>query len=187
MTTPWLRILLVLICLSPALGCARARMQATAAEVAGAVDQLRADIETQALIRTELARSGAERVARGEVELATRAASRAGYRARLSEADEPLLRHSQAVSQASNQASSEGADPRFAPTVAVEVERRETELGYRRHVDALATLSALLERLAEGALPSEISLYLQLGGEAAQAARDAWTRTQPPTPTLREE
>jgi len=169
MTTRALMVFVWSIALVPALGCARAQMQGAAAQVAGAVDELRADVETHQLIRTELARSGVERVARGEAEVATREASRAAYRVQLSKAAKPLLRHSRAIA--------EGADPGFAPTLATEVERRETGVGYRRHVETLESLAALLERLADGALPDSIGVYLQLGAEAAEAAEGAWTRT----------
>lgn len=163
-----MRCFVLIACVAPSLGCARANMQASAGQVAHAVEDLRADVETQQLIRTELARTGVQRIARGEAEVATREASRAADRPQLSKSARPLLRHSDAVS--------EGADPRFAPTMAAEVERRETGIGYTRHVDALDSIGALLEYLAEGALRDDIGLYLQLGAEAAEAARGAWNK-----------
>src|SRR5690606_28385059 len=150
-------------------GCARAKMQASAAAVADAVDQLRADVESQQQIRTELARTGVERLARSEAELASHEASRAANRPRLSKAAEPLLRHSEAVS--------ESADPRFAPTIATEVERRQARVEYRQHVDELEALAALLERLSVGSIRHEIELYLELGGAAAEDAKAAWPET----------
>lgn len=163
-----MRGLLLIACMISSLGCARARMQETAGKVANAVDELRADVATQQLIRTELARTGALRIARGEAEVATRAASRAADRPQLSSSAEPLLRHSDAVS--------DSADPRFAPTMAAEVERRETGIDYRRQVDALDSIGALLEDLAAGAFRDDVDLYLQLGAEAAEAARSAWNQ-----------
>jgi hypothetical protein len=149
-------------------GCARAKMQDSAGRVAEAVGALRADVERQQGIRTELARNGVDRLARSEAELAAHEARRAATRARLSEAADPLLRHSKAVSEA--------ADPRFVPTIAREIERRETAIEYRRHVDELESLHALLERLAAGSIRNEIELYLEVGGAAAEAAKAAWTR-----------
>jgi hypothetical protein len=151
-------------------GCARARMQEAATLVADSVDELRAGVETQQLIRTELARTGAERLARSEAEVATREAGRAAVRAKLSRAGEALLRHSQAVA--------ESADPRFAPTIAREVERREISVEYRRHVDDLRALAHLLERLAKGAVREDVRIYLELGAAAAQAAESAWTQAE---------
>lgn len=149
-------------------GCARQKMQASAAQVADAVEQLRADVESQQQIRTELARTGVDRLARGEAELAQHEAARAARRSRLSKGAEPLLRHSEAVS--------DGADPRFVPTIATEVERREARVEYRGHVDELEALAALLERLSVGSIRGEIELYLELGSAAAQAAKAAWTQ-----------
>ncbi len=152
-----------------AAGCARSKMQQSAAQVAGEVEQLRADVEVQQLIRTEYARSGAERIARSEAELATREASRAAERPQLDESLEPLLDHSKAVS--------EGADPRYAPSLADEVERRMTAVEYARAVDELEALVALLERLAEGSRAADIAVYLELGAAAAEAAKTTWTET----------
>lgn len=148
-------------------GCARAKMQDNAAKVAAAVGELREDVDSQQRIRTELARSGVERLARGEAELAAQKASRTANQPRVREGIEPLLLHSQAVR--------EGADPRFVPTIASEVERRETSVEYRHRVDDLEALRALLERLAVGSIRGEIELYLQVGGAAAEAAKTKWT------------
>jgi hypothetical protein len=151
-------------------GCAHRRMQDNAAQVADAVTELRADVERQQLIRTELARSGVERLARAEAELAHDEAARAAGRAHSDPAVEGLVRHSKAVS--------EGADPRFAETIASEVERRETTIEYQRHVDELESLRALLERLSVGVVRGEIELYLELGAAAADAAKAEWTQAQ---------
>jgi hypothetical protein len=160
----------ILFMLALACGCARANMQDSAAQVADAVADLRADVESQQLIRTELARTGVERLARSEAELARQEASRAAERPRLNPAVEPLMRHSKAVS--------EGADVRFGETIATEVERRETAVEYRRHVDELEALRALLEQLAAGVLRHEIGLYLELGSAAAEAAKAQWDERQ---------
>ena len=163
----------LLLCVAAlACGCAHGKMQDSAAQVADAVADLRADVEDQQLIRTELARTGVERLARSEAELATQEARRVAERQRLDPAVEPLLRHSKAVS--------EGADPRFMDTIASEVERRETTVEYRRHVDALESLRALLEQLAAGSLRHEIGLYLEIGRAAAEAAKAEWTDAQEP-------
>jgi hypothetical protein len=153
-----------------ACGCARANMQDSAAQVSDAVSDLRADVEIQQLIRTELARTGVERLARGDAELAIQEASRAAARPHLDKSVEPLLRHSKAVS--------DGADPRFVATIASEVERRETAVEYRRHVDELESLRVLLEHLSAGSIRHEIALYLELGAAAAEAANAEWTQAQ---------
>lgn len=156
-----------------ACGCAHANMQDSAAQVADAVSDLRADVESQQQIRTELARTGVARLARSEAELATQEASRVAERPHLDAAVEPLLRHSKAVS--------DGADPRFVATIATEVERRETTVEYQRHVDELEALRALLEQLAAGVLRHEITLYLELGAAAAEAGhagKVAWDQQQ---------
>lgn len=158
--------------LALACGCAHGKMQDSAAQVADAVVDLRADVEDQQLIRTELARTGAERLARSEAELATQEARRTAERPHLDRDLEPLLRHSEAVSEA--------ADPRFMDTIASEVERRETAVEYRRHVDELESLRALLEQLAAGSLRHEIGVYLELGSAAAEAAKAEWTDAQEP-------
>jgi hypothetical protein len=145
-------------------------MQETAAHVASAVDQLRADADAQQRIRTELARTGAERLVRGEAELATREASRAADQPQLDKAAIPLLDHSDAVS--------EGADPRFVPSIAAEVDRRDIAFASPSNGDALDALAALLERLAKGAIRDEIEVYLQLGAEATKAAKTAWTEAK---------
>lgn len=153
-----------------ACGCARAKMQASAAQVADAVVELREDVEAQQLIRTELARTSVERLARSEAELATQEARRTAERARVDPSVEPLLRHSRAVSEA--------ADPRFAPNIASELERRETAAGYRDHVDDLQSLSTLLMQLSTGLIRQEVELYLELGAAAAEAAKAEWTQAQ---------
>jgi hypothetical protein len=155
------------LCIFMTCGCARAKMQASAADVADEVAKLRSDVEIQQLIRTEIARTGVARITRGEAELAAHEANRAAARPHLSLSAEPLLRHSKAVS--------EGADPRFAGTIATEVERRETTAEYRQHVDELEALRALLERLSVGSIRGEIELYLELGSAAAEAAKSEWT------------
>jgi hypothetical protein len=158
-------VVAVLMC-----GCAHKHMQDNAAQVADAVAELRTDVERQQLIRTEIARSGVERLARGEAELANHEAARAAARAHSSTAVEGLVRHSRAVS--------EGADPRFAETIATEVERRETAVEYRQHVDELESLRALLERLSVGVVRGEVELYIELGSAAAAAAKAEWTEAQ---------
>lgn len=157
----------LLACLVLLAGCARSKMQASAAQVAVAVDELRADVEVQQLLRTELARTGAERLARSETELARHEASAAALRPQLSKAAEPLLHHSQVVSEA--------GDPRFAPTIAAEVERRAVGVEYREQVGELEALGALLEHLAEGSRRADVLLYLELGAAAAKAAKGTWT------------
>lgn len=155
-----------------ACGCAHQKMQDSAAQVADAVADLRADVETQQLIRTELARTGVERLARSEAELARQEASRAAERPRLDPDVEPLMRHSKSVS--------EGADLRFGETIGTEVERRQTAVEYRRHVDELDSLRGLLEQLAAGVLRHEIELYLELGSAAAEAAKAQWDERSTP-------
>jgi hypothetical protein len=161
--------LIMTFALVAAVGCARAKMQASAAEVAAAVDELRADVEVQQLVRTELARTAAAQVSKSKAELAVHEQSKAGDRPQLSEAAEPLLRQSQAIS--------EGSDPRFVPSIADEVDRRGETVEYRGHVDELEALTALLERLAEGSRRAEVQLYLELGAAAAEAAKDSWTKS----------
>lgn len=156
-----------------AAGCARSKMQDSAAQVAAAVDELRADVEVQQVVRTELARTGALRVSQGEAELAVHETGGAAKRPQLGKAAEPLLRHSQAIS--------EHSDPQFAPSIAAEVDRRAATVEYRGQVDELESLAALLERLAEGSRSAEIQLYLEIGGGAAKAAKDAWTDTSEST------
>ena len=148
-------------------GCARKHMQASAARVKDSVDELRADVEVQQLIRTEFARTGAAQISRSEAELAAQEAARAALRPQLREAAEPLLTHSKAVS--------EGADDRFTPSIAVEVERRAVKVDYRDAVGELEALAGLLERLIEGSRRADIGLYIELGAAAADAAKYAWT------------
>lgn len=155
------------------LGCARANMRDTASAVAGAVGELRVDVEHQQLLRTQLARSSASRIARSEAELATRAAGR--------QADRPHeLRFLRVALLNLASTVADDADPRFVSTMADEVERREIEAGYLRHIDELESLRVLLQRLAEGSKRAELRLYLQVGAEAAAAAGSSWTAATTP-------
>ena len=165
-------VALGLLCTS---GCARANIQETADAVADAVTELRDDVERQQLIRTELSRSAAERIAEAETETATRAASRDAELTRLPKSVRPLLEHSAEATEAS--------DPRYTATLADEAGRRETVVGYVRHVDQLETLHRLLELLSEGSTKADVMLYLRVGAEAAGAAGKAWGEGTAPAKT----
>ncbi|PRP90918.1 hypothetical protein ENSA5_59930 [Enhygromyxa salina] len=143
-------------------------MRDSASAVAGAVGELRVDVEHQQQLRTELARSTASRIARVEAEIAAQAAGR--------QADRPNeLQYLRVAFLNLARKTEEDADPRFVSTMADEVERREIEAGYLGHIDELESLRVLLQRLAEGSRRAEVELYLRVGAEAAAAAGASWT------------